>query len=121
MENMKEDAQFFKLLANIDDKKRKIEKSNSEPKIVGAREFWDQVEVKYIHMLAEPFAYKYDLEFFGYSVDEYAEDIGLTLSWDTPIRLQVETKYVNYKVQFLCEINIMSIKFKSIKPVYHSV
>ena len=44
MENMKEDAQFFKLLANIDDKKRKIEKSNSEPKIVGAHEFLDQVE-----------------------------------------------------------------------------
>ena len=80
MENMKEDAQFFKLLANIDDKKKKIEKSNSEPKIVGAREFWDQVEAKYIHMLEEPFAYKYDLELFGYSIEEYAEDIGLTLS-----------------------------------------
>ena len=77
---MKEDAQFFKLLANIDDKKKRIEKSNSEPKIVGSHEFWDQVEVKYIHMLAEPFAYKYNLEFFGYSIEEYAEQIGLRLA-----------------------------------------
>ena len=77
---MKEDAQFFKLLANVDDKKRKIEKSNSEPKIVGAHEFWDQVEAKYINMLAEPFAYKYDLELFGYSIQEYFDTIGLTIS-----------------------------------------
>ena len=81
MENMKEDAQYFKLLANVDDdKKRKIGKPNSEPILVGALEFWNQVEAKYIHMLAEPFAYKYDLELFGYSIEEYTDTIGLTLS-----------------------------------------
>ena len=78
---MKEDAQYFKLLANIDDdKKRKIGKPNSEPIIVGPHEFWNQVETKYINMLAEPFAYKYDLELFGYSIQEYVDTIGLTLS-----------------------------------------
>ena len=77
---MEEDAKYFKLLANVEDEKRKIKKMNSEPKSINAYEFWEQVEEKYIKMLAEPFAYKYDLELFGYSIQQYADDIGLELT-----------------------------------------
>ena len=56
-----------------------IRNLSNEPKLVGAYEFWDQVETKYIQKLAEPFAYKYDLELFGYSMQEYAEDIGIQI------------------------------------------
>ena len=76
---MAEDAKFFKMLSNVEDEEKNIRKSNNEPKLVNAYEFWDQVETKYIQKLGEPSAYKYDLEFFGYSIQEYAEDIGITL------------------------------------------
>ena len=74
---MEEDAKFYKLLANVDDKKTEISITNSEPKLFDAEEFWSQVDIKYINMLAEPFAYKYDLEMFGYSFDGYIDSIGL--------------------------------------------
>jgi hypothetical protein len=76
---MEEDAKFYKLLANVEDKKREINKTNSEPKLFDALEFWSEVDIKYINMLAEPYAYKYDLEMFGYSMQEYADTIGLQL------------------------------------------
>ena len=77
MENMEEDLKYFKLLANVEDKKSNISQVNEAPKLVDAKEFWSQVDIKYINMLAEPFAYKYDLEMFGYSIKEYAHRIGL--------------------------------------------
>ena len=73
---MKEDAKFYKQLANVEDKKSNIDKANSEPKLVDAKEFWSQVDMEYVNMLAEPFAYKYDLEMFGYSIQEYFNKIG---------------------------------------------
>ena len=76
---MAEDAKFFKMLSNVEEEERNIRKSNNEPKLVGAYEFWDQVETKYIQKLAEPFAYKYDLELLGYSIEEYAQDIGIQI------------------------------------------
>ena len=80
MEKMEEDGKFFKLLANVDGEKRKIKRTNSEPKAIDAYNFWEQVEEKYIKMLAEHYAYKYDFELFGYSIQQYADDIGLELT-----------------------------------------
>ena len=76
---MGEDARFFKMLANVEDETRKIKNTNSEPKLINAYKFWGQVEEKYIKMLAEHYAYKYDFELFGYSIQQYADDIGLEL------------------------------------------
>ena len=76
-ENLKEDAKFFKFLANVEDNMKNISKANSEPKHVEAKEFWSKVDLKYVRMLSEPFAYKYDLEMFGYSIDNYFENLGL--------------------------------------------
>ena len=77
---MEEDAKFYKLLANVDDKKKNINKTNSAPKLVDAKEFWSKVDIKYVKKLAKPFAYKYDFELFGYSIQEYAEKVGINLS-----------------------------------------
>ena len=78
MENMEEDARFYKLLAGVEDK-NKISKSNSDKRLVNATEFWSQIDMKYINILQESFAYKYDLEMFGYSIHEYFRSIGINL------------------------------------------
>eukprot|EP00092_Neocalanus_flemingeri_P035979 GFUD01039177.1.p1 GENE.GFUD01039177.1~~GFUD01039177.1.p1 ORF type:complete len:370 (+),score=61.26 GFUD01039177.1:73-1110(+) len=78
-ENMEEDFSFFKKIANVDKEKQNIGKSNSGPKWVEAKEFWSQVDKEHVDMLAGPFVYKYDLEMFGYSIQEYFDSIGL--SW----------------------------------------
>ena len=76
MENMEEDIKYFKLLANVEDKKSNLSPVNTVSRKVDAKEFWSQVDMKYINMLAEPFAYKYDFEMFGYSLQEYIDKIG---------------------------------------------
>ena len=80
MENMEEDIQFFKTLAKVEDKNAKIGKSNSGPKLVDAKEFWSKVDMEYVNRLAEPFAYNFDLEMFGYSIQEYLIEIGINYS-----------------------------------------
>ena len=78
MENMNEDVAFFKMLANVTEKtSNNISKVNSSPKVVDAKEFWSQVDFEYIELLGEAYAYKYDLEMFGYSIGKYLENIEL--------------------------------------------
>ena len=75
---MEEDAEHFKHLAGISDKGGdEVEESNNTPKLVGAFDFWKSVDSKYIKMLEDPAAYKYDLDLFGYSVEDYFVSIGL--------------------------------------------
>ena len=79
MENFEEDMNFFKIMANVKDKQQNIAKSNSGPKLVEPKEFWSKVNTRYIYQLGTPNAYKYDLEMFGYSIQEYFKKLGLPL------------------------------------------
>ena len=76
---MSEDAELFERLAGMGGKSQ-VGKANQGHKFGNALEFWRQVPSKYIKMLEEPFAYKYDFELFGYSINDYAEQIGLKLT-----------------------------------------
>ena len=77
MEMMEEDAKQFKELSNLEEDSSVLAPTNHEPKLVEAKEFWESIEPELIEKLGDDFAYKYDLEMFDYSIEEYLERIGV--------------------------------------------
>ena len=77
MEMMAEDAMQFKELSSLEEDSSVLAPTNHEPKLVEAKEFWENIEPELIEKLGEGFAYKYDLEMFDYSIEEYLGRIGV--------------------------------------------
>ena len=82
---MQADLELFKSLAGLYDKQRFTSKSNSynvytsERENIVGKNFWSQVEQQNIFRLGQDSAFKYDLEMFGYSIQDYLTDIGIHL------------------------------------------
>ena len=77
MEMMAEDAMQFKELSSLQEDPSVLAPTNHEPKLVEAKEFWENIEPELIEKLGEGFSYKYDLEMFEYSIEEYLGRIGV--------------------------------------------
>jgi len=77
-ENISEDEKYYKAITGLDDKtgmKDSIDHGNISPRKFSSKQFWDQVEKENILQIKAPYAYKHDFELFGYSLEEYLQNL----------------------------------------------
>ena len=97
-ENIFEDEKYYKTITGLDDKtgmKDSIDHGNISPRkcknfffkvwiswteiiqilLVSSKQFWDQVEKENILQIQAPYAYKHDFELFGYSLEDYLQNL----------------------------------------------